>query len=69
VRAEVPKGKKTGVHVGRVVVRKTGSFNIQAPTGTVQGLSHHHCRVLQRADGYGYAVQSKPKQEEARWAA
>ncbi|MBK1706029.1 RNA-guided endonuclease IscB [Halochromatium glycolicum] len=69
VRAEVPKGKKTGVHVGRVAVRKTGSFNIQTPSGTVQGLSHRHCRVLQRADGYGYVVQSKPKRGEARWAA
>ncbi|NVZ08944.1 HNH endonuclease [Allochromatium humboldtianum] len=69
VRAEVPKGKKAGVHVGRVAVRLTGSFNIQAPAGTVQGISYRHCRLLQRADGYGYAFQPKPKMEKARRAA
>jgi 5-methylcytosine-specific restriction endonuclease McrA len=66
VRAEVPTGKKAGVHVGRVAVRQTGSFNIQAPAGTVQGISYRHCRLLQRADGYGYAFQPKPDTEEAR---
>ncbi|NVZ11217.1 HNH endonuclease [Allochromatium humboldtianum] len=69
VHAEVPKGKKAGVHVGRVAVRQTGSFNIQAQAGTVQGISYRHCRVLQRADGYGYSFQPKPDTEEARRAA
>ncbi|MBK1647775.1 HNH endonuclease, partial [Rhabdochromatium marinum] len=69
VRAEVPKGKRAGVHVGRVAVRRTGSFNIQTQTGTVQGLSHRYCQVLQRADGYGYAFQPKPTTEDARRAA
>jgi len=69
VRAEVPKGKKAGVHVGRVAVRQTGSFNIQAQGGTVQGISYRHCRLLQRADGYGYTFQPKPHTEEARRAA
>ncbi|MGQ9659583.1 MAG: hypothetical protein ACUVQI_04955 [Thermochromatium sp.] len=36
---------------------------------TVQGISYRHCRVLQRADGYGYAFQPKPDTEEARRAA
>ncbi|MBK1650561.1 RNA-guided endonuclease IscB, partial [Rhabdochromatium marinum] len=69
VRAEVPKGKKAGVHLGRVAVRRTGSFNIQTQTGTVQGISHRYCQVLQRADGYGYAFQPKPTTEDARRAA
>ncbi|BCU06719.1 RNA-guided endonuclease IscB [Allochromatium tepidum] len=69
VRAEVPKGKKAGVHVGRVAVRRTGSFNIQTQGGTVQGISYRHCRLLQRADGYGYSFQPKPQTEEARRAA
>jgi hypothetical protein len=69
VHAEVPKGKKAGVHVGRVAVRQTGSFNIQTPTGTVQGISYRHCRLLQRADGYGYSFQLKPEMEAARRAA
>jgi 5-methylcytosine-specific restriction endonuclease McrA len=54
VRAVVPSGKKQGTHTGRVAVRATGSFNINTTAGTVQGISHKHCGVLQRGDGYGY---------------
>ena len=58
VRAEVPSGGKAGVHVGRVAVRASGSFNIQShqdgKSVVVQGISHKHCRVIQRGDGYGY---------------
>ncbi len=55
VRAAVPaSSKKAGVYTGRVAVRATGSFNIQAVGGVVQGISHKHCRLIQRADGYGY---------------
>jgi len=56
VRAIVPKGKKAGAHVGRVAVRSTGSFNIQTPTGVVQGIAHRHCTMVLRADGYGYST-------------
>ena len=56
VRAIVPKGKKAGAHVGRVAVRATGSFNIQTPTGVVQGIAHRHCTMVLRADGYGYST-------------
>lgn len=59
VRADVPAGKKAGIHIGRVAIRCTGSFNIQTGSAVVQGVSHRHCRVVQRADGYGY-VQSAP---------
>lgn len=54
VRAAVPKGKRAGIHVGRVAVRATGSFNIQTAAGVVQGISYKHCRVVQKSDGYGY---------------
>jgi 5-methylcytosine-specific restriction endonuclease McrA len=56
VKADVPKGKKTGLHVGRVAVRSTGSFDIKTPQGVVQGISHKHCTLVQRADGYGYSI-------------
>jgi 5-methylcytosine-specific restriction endonuclease McrA len=56
VRALVPAGKKAGVHVGRVAVRASGSVNIQAQQGVIQGVSHRHCHVMQRADGYGYSL-------------
>jgi 5-methylcytosine-specific restriction endonuclease McrA len=52
VRAVVPKGKKRGVHVGKVAVRSSGSFNIVTAHGTIQGVSYRHCRSLHRADGY-----------------
>ena len=56
VRASVPKGKNTGVHVGRVAVRARGSFNIQSGARLVTDVSHKHCRIIQRADGYGYSL-------------
>jgi 5-methylcytosine-specific restriction endonuclease McrA len=55
VRADVPTGKKAGIHVGRVAVRVTGSFNIQGAGEVVQGIAHRHCRLVQRSDGYGYS--------------
>jgi len=55
VSADVTKGKKIGFYVGRVAVRTTGSFNIQTMQGVVQGISHRYCKVIQRADGYGYS--------------
>lgn len=58
VRAEVPRGKKSGTWTGRVAVRASGSFNIQTPGAAkvVQGISHRYCRLLQRADGYRYTT-------------
>lgn len=50
VKATVPQGKHTGVHVARVAVRATGSFNV----GALQGISSKHCKVIQRSDGYEY---------------
>jgi 5-methylcytosine-specific restriction endonuclease McrA len=54
VRADVPKGKKVGTYTGRVAIRETGSFNIQTGSGVVQGISHKHCRIIHRVDGYAY---------------
>ena len=54
VTADVPKGKKQGVHCGRVLVRATGSFDIQTKSGRVTGVSHKHCTATHRKDGYAY---------------
>ena len=52
VRAEIPSGKYTGTHDGRVAVRTTGYFQI----GTI--VAHvRHIRMVQRSDGYSYAQQ------------
>jgi hypothetical protein len=58
VVAEVPSGKEAGRHVGRVAIRKSGSFNIATLSGVVQGIHHHHVRLLQRADGYSYSQRN-----------
>lgn len=59
VMAAVPSGKKAGIHVGRVAVRASGSFNIQTRASVVQGISHRYCRLIQRSDGYGYAISAR----------
>ena len=67
VRAVVPTGKKAGVHVGRVAVRATGSFNIQTINTVVQGISYRNCRILMRGDGYTYeSKHSFPSRPEGR---
>lgn len=57
VKAVVPAPLKTaGTHVGRVGVRKSGSLVISTRQGKVDGISARYCRVVQRGDGYGYAL-------------
>ncbi len=56
VRARVPKGKYAGIHVGRVLVRATGSFDIRTAHGRVQGISYRHCQPIHRNDGYSYQI-------------
>ena len=53
VRAEIAKGKHAGIHVGRVAVRATGSFRV----GNVDGINAKHCKLIHRADGYGYGLR------------
>ena len=62
VCAKVITGKKAGIHNGRVAVRVSGSFNIQTAAGVVQGISHRYCRLIQRADGYGYSTVATRKE-------
>ncbi|MFI6451550.1 RNA-guided endonuclease IscB [Streptosporangium amethystogenes] len=59
VRANVPAGKKAGIHIGRVLVRSSGSFDITTRHGRIAGINHRHVRHLQRADGYGYTTQKE----------
>lgn len=66
VLATLTTGKKVGAHAGRVAVRATGSFNIQTPSGVVQGIRHKHCIVLMRGDGYSYSNQSSAGQTKER---
>ena len=63
VHAVVPSGKKQGDYVARVAVRKSGSFNLQLATNVIQGVSHKHCRLLQRGNGYGYSLLPATREE------
>lgn len=58
VKAVVPDGKKAGTHTGRVAVRDNGYFNITTKTGTIQGVSHKHCKSIQKGDGYAYTQKT-----------
>jgi 5-methylcytosine-specific restriction endonuclease McrA len=58
VKAIVTKGKYTGVHVGRVACRATGSFDINTKAGKVK-VNHKNCSILHHADGYSYTYQRK----------
>lgn len=57
VRAVVPHGKKTGQHIGLVVCRASGSFDIRTRKSRVAGIGHKHCVSIHRADGYSYAFR------------
>lgn len=58
VKAVVTKGKKIGTYIGRVAVRASGNFNIQTGTGSIQGIAHRYCTLIQRSDGYGYSMRT-----------
>jgi hypothetical protein len=55
VKAIVTTGKKVGVYIGRVAVRKSGYFNISTNSGVVQGISYQNCQLLQKFNGYSYS--------------
>lgn len=54
VRAAIPNGRHTGVHIGRVSVRTSGSFRV----GETDGVLWRHCCRLQYGDGYRYVSNS-----------
>jgi 5-methylcytosine-specific restriction endonuclease McrA len=55
VKAIVNKGKKTGIYIGRVLCRVTGSFDIATKLGRVSGISHKYCLSIHQKDGYSYS--------------
>ncbi|NMF64195.1 RNA-guided endonuclease IscB [Brasilonema octagenarum] len=55
VKAVVESGKKTGKYVGRVLCRKSGSFDISTKSGRVSGISYKCCTHIHKNDGYNYA--------------
>ncbi len=55
VRAIVTSGKKIGTYVGRVLCRKSGSFDISTSNGRVTGINHRCCKGVHCSDGYTYS--------------
>ncbi|CDH43351.1 MAG: hypothetical protein IPL59_22260 [Candidatus Competibacteraceae bacterium] len=68
MKAEVTQGRKIGSYLGRVAIRASGSFNLQTAQGVIQGMGYRYCKVIQRADGYGYSQPLNPKEAELRSA-
>lgn len=54
VQAVVPKGARAGTHVGRVLARASGSFDLRTKVGRQAGISYRYCRPIHRNDGYSY---------------
>ncbi len=54
VRAVVPKGTRAGTHVGRVLARASGSFDLRTKAGRQAGISSRYCRPIHCNDGYSY---------------
>ena len=69
VRAVVPSGKKAGTYTGRVLVRASGSFDIQTKAGRVQGINARSCHPLHRSDGYSYQQGARSGTNETCLAA
>ncbi len=53
-RAVVLKGVHTGTHVGRVLARATGSFDLRTAHDRIGGINVRDCQFLHRNDGYSY---------------
>lgn len=55
VRAEIPNGKYAGTHIGRIMIRASGSHDIRKADGTlVTGTKKSSYSILQHMDGYAY---------------
>lgn len=59
IKANVEKGKKKGVYIGRVAVRSSGYFNITTKDSIVQGIKYSDCSKIQRNDGYSYVIEDR----------
>lgn len=58
VQATLPTGKFAGTHVGRLVVRESGVFEMISARGKVSPVRHKYCKVIHRNDGYMYAFST-----------
>ena len=59
-----PARRNVGTWRGRVAVRAGGTFVVQVRGRTDVDVRHTRCRLLQRADGYGYGILSRQDRPE-----
>ncbi len=50
--------KNAGVHTGRMSAKEKGGFTISTHKGNIPDVGKQYCRILQKADGYGYVQVS-----------
>jgi hypothetical protein len=56
VRATIPAHlNHGGSYVGRMSAKARGGFTVTTAKGSITDVGKKYCRVLQRADGYGYS--------------
>ncbi|MHC5779215.1 hypothetical protein [Nostoc sp.] len=55
-QATLPVGKFAGTHIGRLIVRANGAFEMVTRKGKVTPVQYKYCKLVQKADGYSYVV-------------
>lgn len=60
VAVDKPKGKDAGHHVGRVMTRASGYFDVRTIEGKLINTSYKYCKILQQKDGYSYRCTAIP---------
>ncbi len=56
VCAFLTTGRFAGSHIGRLVVRATGVFEMITSIGKITPVRHNSCQLVHRIDGYSYVV-------------
>ena len=65
VKVDKKKGKGAGRHIGRVMVRASGYFDIRTLTGDLVTAKHTDCTIIQRQSGYQFRYSKTPTQKAA----
>ena len=65
VLADKKKGKNAGRHIGRVMVRANGYFDIRTLKGELVTVKHTECTTLQRQSGYQFKLSQGPSPKAA----
>ena len=60
VRADVPRGKHKGHHIGRITIRHSGNFGLIAQDEVRHDINCKYMSVVQKADGYAYHYERRP---------